>query len=778
MKTASILYRLIIPLSVGILLAGHRGHAIPPASPKASPVITIDKANLPPRTVMERIAPRPVPTWLRTNLRIGHLPPVGWRMMDEYLKAGYNVLTVNTLRKWDIVGPSAGLYPAQEVRDADAYMKRYVQAVHAAGAKAIFYIGPVQVAAFSPEFVKAHPDWLRIRPDGKPDAQPNFANFRSGYADWLLKQLAYVTREYKVDGFWLDGYAPIHLHTYDEATRKAYRDFSGGQEIPSAPGADANRYDIVNDPTARAYMAWHEKYFVEFADRMRAAVRKENPEAVLFVNHSGNRTWYFPNLYMGEYPGSYSSAVDVSAVELYWDVPGDALYQQFVYAFMQDVTQERGASVWIQPSAHGISGVSSPVEIQLRGLEGLPWGVYPEFVESTGREEYLRLHAANMKARDRWMEKSEAIPYIGIVASEQTRALYAQGALPVYFSHTLGAFRALYEKHWPIRVLNEYDLEDADLKGVKILVLPDVACLSDRAAEVIRRFVAAGGGLVATFETSLYGGDYKRRKDFALADLFHAQYVNSHPVLQRTDNLMLTLNSKHPVVSDSLILQKQNTAWRTPDGPPPPDGPLALIASAAEVTVQNGGETLATYDLPGKPPTRCPAIVASSYGKGRVVYFPASVDKAMFFYPDTYMRQMLANACQWVANDTPPPVEVAGPLILAVTFRRQPEAKRTVVHLLNHGSSWGMHSIYQKLAPLPEELQKQFGFPNQSELRGTWPVREEVIPLHDIKVTCRLPGVRKATLQPENLDLPLTRVPGGVQVTVPKLEMHSMVVFE
>ena len=46
-----------------------------------------------------------------------------------------------------------------------------------------------------------------------------------------------------------------------------------------------------------------------------------------------------------------------------------------------------------------------------------------------------------------------------------------------------------------------------------------------------------------------------------------------------------------------------------------------------------------------------------------------------------------------------------------------------------------MHSIYQKLAPLPEELNKQWGFPNQSELRGTWPVREEVIPLSNIRVT-------------------------------------------
>jgi type 1 glutamine amidotransferase len=482
-------------------------------------------------------------------------------------------------------------------------------------------------------------------------------------------------------------------------------------------------------------------------------------------------------MYMGEYPAVYCAAIDVPSVELYWDVPGDALYQQFVYAFMQGVTRERGASVWIQPAAHGISGVSSPIEIQLRGLEGLPWGVIPEFVESTGREEYLRLHADNLKQRDPWLVKSEALSYIGIVASEQTRTLYAQGALPVYFSHTLGAFRALFEKHWPIRILTEYDLEDANLRGVRVLVLPNVACLSNRAVEVVRRFVRQGGGLVATYETSLYDANFQRRPDFALADLFHAKYVASHPVQQRTDGLTLTLDSAHPIVADPIILARQNTSWRNPDGPPPDTGPLALVASATEVQALNGGEILARYHLPNRP-DRYPALIASSYGKGRVVYFPASVDKGMFFYPDAYMRQMLANACRWVAQEVPPPAEVEGPLILAATFRRQPEQKRVVVHLLNHGSSWGMHSIYQKLAPLPEELQKQYGFPDQSELRGTWPIREEVIPIHDIRVICRVPGIRKATLQPGNRELPLQKIAGGVMVTVPKVEMHALVVFE
>ncbi len=743
------------------------------------PVVATE--GLPPRSIPEAPSTAPVPEWVHTRLRVGHLPGTG-RMSAEFLKAGYDVVTVNVLRKWDIVGPSASLYPKEEVEAADRHMRQHVEACHAVGARAVFYIGPVQTFAFCPEFVKAHPDWMRIRSDGKPDPKPNFANIRGGFADWLLAQLAYLTRTYKVDGYWFDGYAPVHLHTYDEATRKAFREASGGKEIPKPLDDHPDRimlFDPVRDPVAREYMAWHEKHFVDFAVTMRETIRKENPECVIYANHSANRTWYFPDMYMGEYPLQYSSAIDISSVELYWDVPGDPLYQQFVYAFLQGITRGRGAAVWIQPSAHGISGISSPIEIQLRGLEGSPWGVTAEFVESTGREEYLKLHVENVKAREEWWKKSEPIPYAGIVASEQTRALFSTAALPIYFSHTLGAFKTLLEKHVPVRVLTELDLEDGNLQGVRALVLPNVACLSDRACEVIRRFVKAGGGLVASFETSLYAPSFKRRDDFGLGDLFRARYKATHTVGQRTENLYLSISAQHPVVDDPVIRSKQSTAWTNPEGAPLDQGDLALVASATEVEALDGSQVLVRYHLndPVKGKDRHPAVMASEYGLGRVVYFPASVDKAMFFYPDAFQRQLLANACRWAARE-PPLVEVKGPLILTCTFRKQPEKGRTIVHLLNQSSSWGQHSIYQKIAPLPEELRKQWGFPNQPEMRGTWPVREEVIPLHDVKVICRIPGVTKATQQPENVPLELKAVPGGFEVVVPRVEMHTMVVME
>jgi hypothetical protein len=730
-----------------------------------------DAANLPPRTLIASPPARSVPRWLQTHLRIGHQPGFNERMVTEYLKAGYNVVTVNCLGTWDRVGPSAGMYSAEVVAQSDAYLRKVVHTVHAAGAKSVLYIGPVQVPMLSAEFRAAHPDWLRVKPDGARDE--NFGNIRSGYADWLCNQLAYVVKTYGADGFWFDGYAPVHLHTYDDATRQAFKQFSGGADIPPS-------FDPVRDPVARKYLAWHEQYFVDLADRMRGAIRAENPESAIFANYSANRTWYFPDMYMGEYPAAYCNAVDVPSVELYWDVPGDALYQQFCGAFMQAVTGGKPGTVWIQPQSHGISGVASPLDIQLRGLEGAPWGIYSEFVESANREEYFKLHEANVAAREKWWIDSEPLPYVGIVASEQTRALFAQGALPVYFSHTLGAFRAVFEKHWPVRVLTEYDLENADLHGVRVLMLPNVACLSDRAAEVVRRFVKQGGGLVASLETGLYDENFARRTDFVLADVLHAHYVKTHAVAQRTENLIVSLEGEHPITSSPVIKSRQTTAWLGGLGPPPETGTLALIASAVEARVDEGAQVLARYHLnqPGASAEKHAAIVASTYGQGRVVYFPAGVDKAMFFYPDAYQRELLTAACRWAAADEAPPAEVIGPLILAATFRRQVKEGRTVVHLLNDHSSYGRHSIYQKLAALPEDLQKKWGFPNQSELRGTWPVREELIPLVDIRVRCRAANVTRATLEPEHVELPITRVDGAAEVTVPKLLMHSMVVFE
>ena len=133
------------------------------------------------------------------------------------------------------------------MKQADAYLHRVVDTVHKGGAKAILYIGPVQVPMFSKVFAAAHPDWMPVTVDGKRPGSPNFANIRSGYVDWLCEQLAYVVKTYGADGFWFDGFAPVHLHTFDQPTRDAFRAFSDRADIPP-PG----EWDPVKNPVARS----------------------------------------------------------------------------------------------------------------------------------------------------------------------------------------------------------------------------------------------------------------------------------------------------------------------------------------------------------------------------------------------------------------------------------------------------------------------------------------------------------------------------------------------
>lgn len=78
--------------------------------------------------------------------------------------------------------------------------------------------------------------------------------------------------------------------------------------------------------------------------------------------------------------------------------------------------------------------------------------------------------------------------------------------------------QALVELHLPFNVVVDDDLP-AGL-DYKVLVLSDVACMSDEQADAITRFVEKGGGLLATGATSLYDERYRTRKDFALTEVF------------------------------------------------------------------------------------------------------------------------------------------------------------------------------------------------------------------------------------------------------------------
>ena len=95
-------------------------------------------------------------------------------------------------------------------------------------------------------------------------------------------------------------------------------------------------------------------------------------------------------------------------------------------------------------------------------------------------------------------------------------------------------------------------------------------------------------------------------------------------------------------------------------------------------------------------------------------------------------------------------------MAVQAAFYTQNDGKRHIVHLLNE-----LNSSANRALPVN----------NPS-------MRMEVIPIHDIKIMAK--GIRpsQAFLVPGNQPLKVTPAGDGVEVTVPKLGTHAMVVFE
>jgi hypothetical protein len=158
----------------------------------------------------------------------------------------------------------------------------------------------------------------------------------------------------------------------------------------------------------------------------------------------------------------------------------------------------------------------------------------------------------------------------------------------------------------------------------------------------------------------------------------------------------------------------------------------------------------------GEKPETIPAITTHRHGQGRVVYFAAGIDAANYLYSYPYHRALLRNAITWAAS-APPPITVEAPMCVQTALMRQTwEGERLIVHLYNDINTTA----------------------NRARPEDDIPLREETVPIHDIRVSFRGYHLGSIRLQPEGKELPAVREGDSVTVTVPKLEVHSMVVAE
>ena len=119
---------------------------------------------------------------------------------------------------------------------------------------------------------------------------------------------------------------------------------------------------------------------------------------------------------------------------------------------------------------------------------------------------WWRTSTAGTTATSATCATSEPLARVALVYSQQTAQFYGgEQARQKVEDHTLGYYQALIEARIPFEMVHDRLLDAEHIDRFKVLILPNIAALSDAAVRAAPRVSCErGGSIVATHETSLY----------------------------------------------------------------------------------------------------------------------------------------------------------------------------------------------------------------------------------------------------------------------------------
>ena len=596
----------------------------------------------------------------------------------------------------------------------------------------------------------AHPDWIHVTADGKRRrhwASPEMW-VTCGLGPYNFDFMTDVKREiatrYKPDGIFINRWDGSG-QCYCEHCRKNFRDASGFD----LPRTTSN----PQDPATRAYLLWRQDRLCALWQNWDAAVRAITPDSCVIPNAGGGA----------------GSSLDMKRIsELAPTLMADHQARRGV--MLPWANGKRGKEFRATMGAKPIVGIFSvgleepyrwkdsvqnPAEIRLWALDGIANGLRPWFTKFAGSindprwlkpvEEIYVWCAANEK----YLRNVRPLARVAIVYSQQSMWFHtADRARERMDDAADGWYHALIEARVPFEMVHDRLLDVEHLAAFKTLILPNLVALSDAQCEQLRQFVARGGSVVATSETSLYDEGGVKRKDFGLADLFGASFAGKTEGPMHNAYLRLEHEAAkgHPLLTGLEDAPRiVHGVWRVDVTPKEKvtAPPLTLIPSYPDLPMEKV--------FSRAPKTDIPQVFLREVGGagGRVVYFPWDIDRTFWEILDLDHGKLLRNAVAWATNE-PAPVTVVGQGVLDVTLWQQKNS--LTVHLVN--------------------------LTNPMMMKG--PIRE-LIAIGEQKVRVRLAG----GLRVESVRLlvagatPVSRQSGEwIEVTVPSITAHEVVAID
>src|SRR5262249_52366935 len=385
------------------------------------------------------------------------------------------------------------------------------------------------------------------------------------------------------------------------------------------------------DPGRRAYLAWHQQRLFDLWRLWDGEIRKIKSHARFIANAGGGAL----------------SELDMKTVgEIAEILFADRQARQGVMPLWingKNAKEYRAAlgskpvggifSVGIEEPYRWKDSVQSEAELRAWVVEGTANGLRPWFTKFSGTlhdERWLdrveRLYAWHHGA-ERYLRNERPLARVGLVYSQQTATYYGgDRARQRVEDHTLGCYHALVEARVPFEMVHDRLLDPEHVGQFRLLILPNIACLSDRQCDQLRAFVRGGGSLVATHETSLYDERGERRGDFGLGDLFGARFGGRIEGPMRNSYLRLDHAGAngHPLLAGLEAAPRIiNGVWRVEAMPIAPAvmAPVTLIPSYPDLPME--------MVYPRGERRDAPQVFLRQIGPARVVYLPWDIDRTV-----------------------------------------------------------------------------------------------------------------------------------------------------
>jgi len=234
-----------------------------------------------------------------------------------------------------------------------------------------------------------------------------------------------------------------------------------------------------------------------------------------------------------------------------------------------------------------------------------------------------------------------SIADVAVLYPQRTVAFYPSGA-----DYLQGLYYALIEGRFIFDFVHEDNLAPEVLQKYRALLIPNGAYLSDQHCRHVRDFVASGGSLLATFETSHYDEWGDRRPDFALADVLG---VNA------------TADTIGPLGNSYMRIEQRHAVVAGFDGTALLPGPEARVPVRAAVAAGSIPLTVVPYFpafppemvFPRTPRTDQPAALFQESGRSRIAYFAGDVERTFWRSGNTDLGQLLQNTVRWLRGGAP-----------------------------------------------------------------------------------------------------------------------------